>query len=333
MKTRIIHTRIWDDSFFSELRPKEKLFFIYLLTNEKVGLTGIYEVTNSRIKFDTQITEVELKTMIDKFQKSGKFYFDNGWIVIVNANKYNNYTSSPKVRMAYNKELENIPDRLKKFATEVEAEDYKPNYIKSNSTYKHIVIAEGFLKRKLKDNEVVHHIDENPSNNEPSNLAVMDRDKHIALHKKEIKLDDTSMILVSDYSDTPINHKSKTINHKSETINKKPNNKTYKVTTNNGEKEFTLQEIAERLLNHFNKERQTNFSNTKSFIDNLEIWLETYTPEKIAESISQIKYSWWKDKDITPIVLFRTTNKGEPCDRIGDIINSKQENYAKRRNS
>lgn len=106
--------------------------------------------------------------------------------------------------------------------------------------------------------------------------------------------------------------------------------KTYKIKTDNGEKEFTLQEIAERLLNHFNKERKTNFTNTKSFLANLETWLEVYSPEQIAESISQIKYSWWKDKDITPLVLFRTTNKGEPCDRIGDILNSKKENYVRR---
>lgn len=319
MKTRILHTRIWDDSFFTELQPKEKLLFIYLLTNEKIGLTGIYELTNSRIKFDTQITESELKIMIDKFQKLGKFYFDNGWIVIVNASKYNNYTSSPKVRMAYNKELKEIPERLKKFATEVEADDYKPNYVKSNSIYKHIVIAEGFLGRKLSGDEVVHHIDENPSNNEPSNLAVMTKDKHIALHKKEIKLDDTSIILVSDYSDTSINHKSIII---------KNNNNNIKTYTSD---KLTLQEVATKLLDLFNQENKTNYSNTKVFLDNLQYWLEIHDPNKIAEAINQIKFDpFWKDK-MTPQILFRQTSKGVPVDWVETLLNSKKEQLNVRR--
>ena len=214
MKTRILHTRFWQDNFVCSLSKNEKLLFIYLLTNDKIGLTGIYECPDKFIRMELELTEKELNMAKDKFQKSGKFYFDNGWIVTVNVNKYNNYVSSPKVKMAYNKELKNVPEKLKKFALTIQSKEYKDEYVKSNSTYKHIVIAEAFLRRKLTENEIIHHIDEDPSNNDPTNLAIMDRDKHTALHKGEIELKDTSMILVSDLSDTPNNHKSKTINHK-----------------------------------------------------------------------------------------------------------------------
>ncbi|MEK9208302.1 MAG: HNH endonuclease, partial [Patescibacteria group bacterium] len=92
-------------------------------------------------------------------------------------------------------------------------------YRKSSGSYVHRKVAEKILGRKLLPNEIVHHIDKNPTNNNPLNLAVMDNEKHILLHKGEIHLDDTSIILVSDLYHT--NHKYKIINHKSETINHK----------------------------------------------------------------------------------------------------------------
>jgi len=46
----------------------------------------------------------------------------------------------------------------------------------------HRRIAEGLLERKLQTNEVVHHIDENPKNNELNNLIVLTRSSHSRLH-------------------------------------------------------------------------------------------------------------------------------------------------------
>jgi hypothetical protein len=46
----------------------------------------------------------------------------------------------------------------------------------------HRVIAEKILGYKLSYNMVVHHIDDNPKNNDISNLMVMDRRTHIRLH-------------------------------------------------------------------------------------------------------------------------------------------------------
>lgn len=48
--------------------------------------------------------------------------------------------------------------------------------------YEHRLVMETKLGRKLAGDELVHHIDENKGNNDPSNLAVTDRRSHIRHH-------------------------------------------------------------------------------------------------------------------------------------------------------
>jgi hypothetical protein len=43
------------------------------------------------------------------------------------------------------------------------------------------------LGRKLDPHEIVHHLDENKSNNSPENLVVMDRLEHAKLHHTKQK--------------------------------------------------------------------------------------------------------------------------------------------------
>lgn len=49
----------------------------------------------------------------------------------------------------------------------------------------HVVFMEELIGRRLHANEVVHHIDHNRSNNDPSNLQLMTRSAHSRLHRLE----------------------------------------------------------------------------------------------------------------------------------------------------
>jgi len=59
---------------------------------------------------------------------------------------------------------------------------YINQYTKVGSKNEHRLIAENLLKRKLTYNEVVHHVDEDVTNNSLENLWVMSRHMHGKLH-------------------------------------------------------------------------------------------------------------------------------------------------------
>lgn len=59
---------------------------------------------------------------------------------------------------------------------------------KNKSRSVHVVIMEKRLGRTLRKDEVVHHIDGNPSNNSEDNLALCTRAGHTRLHRREDEL-------------------------------------------------------------------------------------------------------------------------------------------------
>lgn len=92
MKTRIVFTKIWKDTYFSNLTQIEQLTFLYLITNDSVGLTGIYELDDRSINSALKITQQQFNKIKEKFMADRKISFYNGWIKIINHDKYNNYS-------------------------------------------------------------------------------------------------------------------------------------------------------------------------------------------------------------------------------------------------
>lgn len=66
-------------------------------------------------------------------------------------------------------------------------EEVKPDtYRKIHGEHIHRVIAEQMIGRPLAKGEIVHHIDGNKHNNDPSNLQVMTQSEHMKLHLAEM---------------------------------------------------------------------------------------------------------------------------------------------------
>jgi hypothetical protein len=111
MKTRILHTKIWEDDFFSDLTPEQKLLFMYYITNPRIGLTGIYEVTPRFIAFETGLSMDTIKTANAKFIQAGKIYFTKSWVYVKNSSKLGGYKGE-KLNVAVEKEIESIPEAI-----------------------------------------------------------------------------------------------------------------------------------------------------------------------------------------------------------------------------
>ena len=110
MKARIIHTKIWTDYWFKKLNRSSKIVFLYLLSNQFIGLSGIYEITNEQICFDVGITSTELEEA--KKHLSKKISFHENWVKIFNYEKYQTYKGS-KNEVAKEKERNLVPSVIR----------------------------------------------------------------------------------------------------------------------------------------------------------------------------------------------------------------------------
>ena len=92
MKTRIIQTKIWIDSYFLELPHEERLLFLYYLTNSHVNIIHLYECPNTIASMETGLPiEIIIKAKI-KFEDAKKVFFFKNYVYLKNASKYESYT-------------------------------------------------------------------------------------------------------------------------------------------------------------------------------------------------------------------------------------------------
>lgn len=110
---RKIHTSFWEDSFISELDPKAKLFYLYLLTNPRTKQCGIYEITIKQIAFDLGYSIDTVLKYIKDFNSFGKIMYntETSELAIKNWGKYND-NPSPKVQNLIDKEIADVKDRV-----------------------------------------------------------------------------------------------------------------------------------------------------------------------------------------------------------------------------
>lgn len=109
---RQIHTRMWgSDSWFAELPSDEKLLFIYLFSNERASLSGLYELPLRLIAFETGLGADAIRQGLTHFTEAGKalYDFEKGVVWVRNMVKYQG-TPSPKVIARMKADVSKVPD-------------------------------------------------------------------------------------------------------------------------------------------------------------------------------------------------------------------------------
>ena len=121
---RSINTRMWADEWFESLNQDEKLLWLYLLTNQYTNLLGIYEVSQSRISFETGISRETLSKAFEGFQRVGKaFYLCGRYVFLVNWLK--NQSMNTNMDKNARASLENLPSDVLKALEAMHLESFE----------------------------------------------------------------------------------------------------------------------------------------------------------------------------------------------------------------
>lgn len=110
-KLRSLSTSFWSDPFIEDLTPSQKLLFIYLITNDKTNMLGIYESSIKKISFETGIKKEDINNALKAFERVGKVKYINNYVILTNYMKHQNYNTNMKKSAIdiYN----NLPKELK----------------------------------------------------------------------------------------------------------------------------------------------------------------------------------------------------------------------------
>lgn len=95
-KLRSVNTGFWSDNYIIELEPTDKLLFLYLLTNEKTNMLGIYEIHIRKISFDTGINRERIAKGFEAFTKDKKASYIDGYVCMHNFTKHQSYNTNMK---------------------------------------------------------------------------------------------------------------------------------------------------------------------------------------------------------------------------------------------
>ncbi len=95
-KLRSISTSFWSDPFIEDLSPNEKLLFIYLITNERTNMLGIYEASTAKMSFETGIEKSIIEKALKGFERLNKVKYVNNYVVLVNYLKHQRFNTNMK---------------------------------------------------------------------------------------------------------------------------------------------------------------------------------------------------------------------------------------------
>lgn len=117
-KLRSINTAFWSDTWIETLEPNYKLLFLYLVTNEKTNMLGIYEASIRKISFETGLDTETVQKGLKEFERVSKVKYENNYIILVNYMKHQKYNTNMKKSAidCYN----NLPKELKINGLEVD---------------------------------------------------------------------------------------------------------------------------------------------------------------------------------------------------------------------
>jgi len=161
---RQIDPEMWGDPYFLELNPDEKLLYIYMFTNERTSLCGLYEISKKQITFYSGLDNKLVDKTINKFQKSEKIICENDVYFVINLFK-RHFSKSPKVIARINNDIENIHDCKPKSLCiqkyeELHRHPYPIHIVSGKAVYSTDTETHKIREKKMKEKEEKRREDE-----------------------------------------------------------------------------------------------------------------------------------------------------------------------------
>jgi len=99
-----VQHRFWSDGWVRQLNALDRYLFLYLLTNERINIAGIYELPLDIMAAECGIDEKDLRlSMLSRLEP--KVYYREGWVIVLNYIKHR-VSNSPKylkgIQVAFN---------------------------------------------------------------------------------------------------------------------------------------------------------------------------------------------------------------------------------------
>lgn len=106
----MIKTNIWSDAWFVALNERAQRLFLYLITNEHTRISGFYQLPMFKIVAQMGWDEKETLKQF-KLLEPKAIYFE-GWVVLPNYQRHQNVANNPKVQLAIDRELGEVPQSV-----------------------------------------------------------------------------------------------------------------------------------------------------------------------------------------------------------------------------
>lgn len=109
---RYISTSFWSDDWVDSLSRDGKLLYMYLLTNESTNIAGVYRITLKRMKDDTGIPRTDIQNLLTVFEKDGKAYYFQEYIILPKWPKHQKLGERGKLRLGVIAVLQHLPKEI-----------------------------------------------------------------------------------------------------------------------------------------------------------------------------------------------------------------------------
>ena len=108
---RTVQNTFWTDSkVMDEFTPEDKYFYLYIITNPHINLSGCYEMSKKQASYETGYTVDTIERLLDRFEKIHKVIaYDpqTHEVLVINWHKFN-WTKSSDLRKGLIKWIESV---------------------------------------------------------------------------------------------------------------------------------------------------------------------------------------------------------------------------------